>query len=154
VIYCLDTDILIEFFRGNEKIARKVSSLPHDDGIALTWLSFYEFFKGIFVSGKLEEESFLENLLATCLILESSFDSSRLGGEIYVSLKKEGKLIKYPSVTGKEIVTALKRAGFLVERTRGSHVFFQHPMCFHRHVIPFFSSALSSLHRSYGAGRR
>lgn len=106
MIYCLDTDILIEFFRGNEKIASKVSSLADDDGIALTWLSFYEFFKGIYISGKFEEESFLKNLLATCLILESSFDSSKLGGEIYASLKKEGKLINDADILIASIVKA------------------------------------------------
>jgi predicted RNA binding protein YcfA (HicA-like mRNA interferase family) len=33
---------------------------------------------------------------------------------------------KHPALTGKTIITALKRAGFIAERTRGSHVFLQH----------------------------
>jgi predicted RNA binding protein YcfA (HicA-like mRNA interferase family) len=33
---------------------------------------------------------------------------------------------KFPSLTGKEIITTLKKAGFLVERQRGSHVFMRH----------------------------
>jgi predicted RNA binding protein YcfA (HicA-like mRNA interferase family) len=33
---------------------------------------------------------------------------------------------KLPSLTGKEIVSLLKKAGFIVERQRGSRVFLKH----------------------------
>jgi predicted RNA binding protein YcfA (HicA-like mRNA interferase family) len=33
---------------------------------------------------------------------------------------------KLPSLTGKAIVSLLKKAGFIVERQRGSHVFLKH----------------------------
>lgn len=33
---------------------------------------------------------------------------------------------KLPSLTGKEIVSLLKKAGFIIERQRGSHVFMKH----------------------------
>lgn len=33
---------------------------------------------------------------------------------------------KLPSLTGKELVEILKRAGFYVKRQRGSHVFLEH----------------------------
>ncbi|MFN0102972.1 MAG: type II toxin-antitoxin system HicA family toxin [Bryobacteraceae bacterium] len=32
-----------------------------------------------------------------------------------------------PRPTGKELIRALERAGFVVERTRGSHHFLRHP---------------------------
>jgi predicted RNA binding protein YcfA (HicA-like mRNA interferase family) len=34
---------------------------------------------------------------------------------------------KHSEVTGKRLITALKRAGFLILRVRGSHHFFRHP---------------------------
>jgi len=34
---------------------------------------------------------------------------------------------KCPAVTGKALITALKRAGFLVQRVKGSHHFLRHP---------------------------
>lgn len=106
MIYCLDTDILIEYFRGNEKIVQRISMISDEDGIALTWLSFYEFFKGIYLSKKLDEEVFLKNLLASCLVLESSFESSKIGGEIYATLKKEGRLINDADILIASIVRA------------------------------------------------
>jgi len=33
---------------------------------------------------------------------------------------------KLPSLTGKEVVSLLKKVGFIVERQRGSHVFLKH----------------------------
>lgn len=91
--YCLDTDILIEYFRGNKSIKEKIESLVDGDRIALVWLTLYEFFKGIFVSGKLDEEEFLRRLAGTCLILEGSYEAAKIGGNIYAALKKRGKLI-------------------------------------------------------------
>jgi predicted RNA binding protein YcfA (HicA-like mRNA interferase family) len=34
---------------------------------------------------------------------------------------------QYPSLTGKQIVSLLKKKGFLAIRQKGSHVFMQHP---------------------------
>ena len=34
---------------------------------------------------------------------------------------------KYSAVLGKALITALKRAGFLVQRVKGSHHFLRHP---------------------------
>ena len=93
MIYCLDTDIIIEYFRGNESIRKKIEDLTPKDSVGLTWLSLYEFFKGIFVSGKLNEERLLQELAKTSLILESSYEASRIGGEIYADLRHKGKLI-------------------------------------------------------------
>ena len=36
-------------------------------------------------------------------------------------------MTKLPAATGKEVVAALKRLGFIVARQRGSHVFLKHP---------------------------
>lgn len=93
MIYCLDTDILIEYFRGSEAIRRRIESLKGEDRVALIWLTIYEFFKGIFLSGKLEEEGFLQSLARTCVILEASYEAARIGGEIYAKLKKKGELL-------------------------------------------------------------
>ncbi|MGD0346008.1 MAG: type II toxin-antitoxin system HicA family toxin [Terracidiphilus sp.] len=36
-------------------------------------------------------------------------------------------MTRLPRLKGKELIRALERAGFVVERTRGSHVFLRHP---------------------------
>jgi tRNA(fMet)-specific endonuclease VapC len=106
LIYCLDTDILIEYFRGNEAIKKKVESLTGKDNLGLIWLTFYEFFKGIFVSGRLDEEKFLQELNETCLILNPSYEAAKIGGEIYAALRKEGRLINDADILVASIVKA------------------------------------------------
>ena len=36
-------------------------------------------------------------------------------------------MTSYPAVKGKDLVSALRRAGFVVVRTKGSHHFVRHP---------------------------
>lgn len=36
-------------------------------------------------------------------------------------------MTQYPSLTGKQLVTLLKKKGFLAIRQKGSHMFMQHP---------------------------
>ena len=36
-------------------------------------------------------------------------------------------MTRLPRLKGKDVVRALQRAGFTITRTRGSHVFMQHP---------------------------
>jgi len=106
LIYCLDTDILIEYFRGSQLIKKRIENLTDEDKVGLIWFTFYEFFKGIFVSGKLNEERFLKNLAETCIILETSFEAARIGGHIYAALKKQGKLINDADIMIASIVKA------------------------------------------------
>jgi len=117
LIYCLDTDILIEYFRGSEPIKRRIESLTEDDNVGLTWLTICEFFKGIFISGKLDEEKFLQNLVDTCTMLEASYEAARIGGEIYANLRSKGKLINDADILIASIVKA--NNAILVTKNRG-----------------------------------
>ena len=92
MIYCLDTDILIEYFRGSSAQKKRIETLREEDNVGFTWLTIYEFFKGIFISGRLQEETFLKGLAKTCTFLETSYEAARIGGEIYATLKKRVSL--------------------------------------------------------------
>ncbi len=93
MIYCIDTDILIEYFRGNDLVKGRIENLNEDDVLGVTWLTVYEFFKGIFVSGKLDEENFLQDLINSAVVMEETYESARIGGKIYANLKRNGNLI-------------------------------------------------------------
>lgn len=93
MIYCLDTDIIIEYFRGNEAIKNKIENLEDNDSIGLTWLSVCEFFKGIFASGKFDEEMFLKKFVESAVMLEESYESTKIGDDIYGTLKRNGNLL-------------------------------------------------------------
>jgi predicted RNA binding protein YcfA (HicA-like mRNA interferase family) len=44
--------------------------------------------------------------------------------------------MKLPRITGDEVVRALKRAGFIMDRQRGSHVILVHTQSRKRVVVP------------------
>ena len=44
--------------------------------------------------------------------------------------------MKLPRVTGREVVRALERAGFIFDRQRGSHVILIHPRTHRRVSVP------------------
>ena len=46
---------------------------------------------------------------------------------------------KLPSLTARGVVRALKRAGFVEDRQRGSHLMFMHPENKARTVVPIHS---------------
>lgn len=50
-------------------------------------------FQGYLPSGKLKEEDFLRALVNSSILLDESYESSKIGGEIYAALKKTGNLI-------------------------------------------------------------
>jgi predicted RNA binding protein YcfA (HicA-like mRNA interferase family) len=46
---------------------------------------------------------------------------------------------KLPSLTARKVVRALKRAGFVEDRQRGSHLVLTHPVTHARTVVPIHS---------------
>lgn len=118
MIYCLDTDIIIEYFRGNEAIKNKIENLGENDSIGLTWLSVYEFFKGIFASGKYNEEDFLKRLVDSTIMIEETYESSKRGGEIYATLKKNGNLLNDADIL---IASVVKEHGAVLITNNEDH---------------------------------
>lgn len=93
MIYCLDTDVLIELFRGNTHITNRIKILKENDRVATTWFSVFEFFKGIYLSKQYEDIKFLEAICSRFEVYGESFESSRLGGEIYAHLRDKGQIV-------------------------------------------------------------
>lgn len=118
MIYCLDTDIIIEYFRGNEAIKNKIENLGENDSIGLTWLSVYEFFKGIFASGKVDEEMFLKKLVESAVMLEESYESTKIGGDIYGTLKRTGNLLNDADII---IASIVKSRGSVLVTNNEEH---------------------------------
>ncbi len=56
VSFTLDTDIVIEVLRGNDKILKKMKHLPLETSICVTGLTVYELYKGVFSIGGRQRE--------------------------------------------------------------------------------------------------
>ena len=53
--------------------------------------------------------------------------------------------MKLPRVTGREVVRALERAGFVFDRQRGSHVILTHPQTRQRVSVPVHAGRIVKL---------
>lgn len=89
--YLLDTNIIIEVFNGNVKMADKVNSLK---GFAVCTIVLGELHIGINrVRNKAKHQKMLDNFLQLCHVLNIDSETSKHYGTIMAQLHKKGKPI-------------------------------------------------------------
>ena len=80
-MYCIDTDIIVEFLRGNEKISKKIKENSNKP-IFLTTLSLCELYKGAFLSSKKEGEiEKIQSLLNYLELITINQKTAKIFGE-------------------------------------------------------------------------
>ena len=92
---CLDTDIIIDILRGNEKTTALTKDLEKANIVATTYINLFELYMGIFLSEK-KEENFnkIKELLPQIELINLSNASVFIGGKLYALLKTKGKLLE------------------------------------------------------------
>ena len=92
-MYLLDSDIIVEYLRGNKVFVDKLISLSYEN-LYTTTISLAELFYGIYASSKPEYNTQkLMDFLLNVKILNINLNSCKLFGKIKSSLKRSGKLI-------------------------------------------------------------
>ena len=93
-MYCLDTDIIIEYFKGNAAIKSHIDNLDKS-GLNITPLTLCELYRGAFLSQNFERNAVAINkLLAWVNILDFDAFSCELYGKIYAELTRTGSIIQ------------------------------------------------------------
>lgn len=88
----LDTDVLVEFLRGNEKVVRFVAALSNDVAISTPVLA--ELYFGAHRSSRLEERyREIEQLMARATIVPFDSAAAQIYGKIRSELHATGKPI-------------------------------------------------------------
>lgn len=91
-MYCLDTDVTIQFFRGDERVKTQMNKADKSK-ISITPVTLCELYRGAFSSGKIEKDlALIEKLLSFVGLLDFSAYSCEIYGKIYSDLKRSGKL--------------------------------------------------------------
>lgn len=83
----VDTSVLISFFRGENKIADKVSSLLQNNRVVTTGIIIAELLQGM---KDMREESNISDILAETSPLEITIDLWIKAGKLALSLRKKG----------------------------------------------------------------
>ncbi|MEK6934669.1 MAG: type II toxin-antitoxin system VapC family toxin [Nanoarchaeota archaeon] len=90
-MYCLDTNIIIEFFKGNERIIKKIKENLNNQ--FFTTLSLCELYKGAFLSKNKEKELInIQTLLDYLELVTLNMKSAEIFGEKYKLLQDLGKM--------------------------------------------------------------
>ncbi len=84
----LDTNIVIEYLKGNEKVIKIVDEYSEKDNLSITYISKYELLK---YSSKLSKtfSEFIENIM----ILFPDKEAAGRSASIYINLKNKGNMI-------------------------------------------------------------
>ena len=91
--YLLDTDIAIEYLRGNKIVVDKLIELSFEN-IYISSISLAELFYGVYNSGNVKRHlDGLLNFLEKVEILNINFEVCRIFGKIKAELRKKGRLI-------------------------------------------------------------
>lgn len=93
--FCLDTDVIIEFFRGNPKIIEKFKDVMESaETLSITRITLCELFRGAYLSKHPERESKrILSLLNSCRVLGLTLDACIKFGSISALLSKKGEII-------------------------------------------------------------
>ncbi len=92
-MYCLDTDIIIEFLRGDNRIYNKIREISRSQPLFITSLSLSELYKGAYLSKNPEEEvKKIKKLLDYLELVTLTEKSAEIFGRIHNELLKMGKI--------------------------------------------------------------
>ena len=86
----VDTDVIIDFFRGISPAAEVLSELISLEKAAMTAISVFELYAGIEGSKRLRQ---IETLVQGIPVLPLNALEAAIGGKIYTQLKSKGKLV-------------------------------------------------------------
>ena len=94
MMVCLDSDIAINFLRGDKETARLINELRKGGKtISITSINEFELWKGALRSNKKDSVRILEMFLGEVDILLFDSRSSKKSAEIFETLKTKGEMV-------------------------------------------------------------
>jgi len=93
MLYCLDTNVVISFFRKDIETLQKMKELGQKQvTIAINPIVLCELFRGVHLAQEQKNASeLLERFLKSVAIMEFTEEAARTYGKLYAELKKSGK---------------------------------------------------------------
>ena len=93
-MYCLDSNIIISFFRGDTIIKNRLMNINNlEINTSITPIVLAELYKGAFIAERSEEAlSLIESFLNGVTFIDFNKEACMIFGRVYKKLKKKGKL--------------------------------------------------------------
>ncbi len=100
MLYCLDTNIIIDLFRNDLGVKKKIEELEQQQvTLCLTPIILCELWQRAYLAPQQKNpKELLITFVETITTLDFTEESCRLFGEIYAALKKQGKQTQEPDL--------------------------------------------------------
>lgn len=96
---CLDTNILIDFLRGNARTVKKIEQFEEEFELATTTINLFELYYGAYKTKKVEKNVRSVNELAKRLeLLKFTDKSAEISGRIIAELERKGQSVEFRDV--------------------------------------------------------
>jgi len=93
---CLDTDILIDFLKGDPEIVKKTKELEERHELTTTTINIFELYFGAFKSRKVEGNvKAVDELVERLEPLKFTSNSAKISGKIIADLERKGEPIDF-----------------------------------------------------------
>ena len=90
----LDTNIIIDFMRGNKEVVNRLRGLNEKYALATTDVSVFELYKGAYKSKSREKNlTIVKGLIDNLLLISADKGSMEVAAKISVDLEKKGRTI-------------------------------------------------------------
>ncbi len=103
-ILCLDTDILIDFLRGETKTTKEVKKLEDLFELTTTAINLFELYYGAYKTGRDRNVNAIRELENRLEVLKFTSTSAKISGEILSKLEKKEEAIDFRDVMIASIV--------------------------------------------------
>jgi tRNA(fMet)-specific endonuclease VapC len=103
-VLCLDTDILIDFLRGDVKTVEEIKQLENQFELATTAINLFELYYGAHKTGRERNVEAVRELAERLEVLKFTHKSAEISGKILAELEKNGKAVDFRDVMIASIV--------------------------------------------------
>lgn len=98
-IICLDTDILIDFLRGDATTIKQINQLEENYELTTTTINLFELYYGAYKGKKVDKNiKSINELMMRFDTLKFTNKAAELSGKILVELEKEGQSIGFRDI--------------------------------------------------------
>ncbi len=92
VAYCFDTNILVDYLRGNDELIKEMNEFILGNDIFITPVTLCELYRGAYGHKERDKKVADVNILASGFnLLDFDVESCKVFGEIYFEFKKKGE---------------------------------------------------------------
>ena len=114
-MYCLDTNIVIDFLRGNKLIINKINFMQQNNKMFITAITLCELYRGAFLSSRKDYQlDVIEKFVESIEVLNLEKNACKIFGEEFARLQKIGKITQQLDL----IIASIVKANNLVIVTR------------------------------------